>query len=99
MDDKTKEQVNEAESETPPEPTNEGFDIDQYKKNLEDNSVSEEILQYQSLIENQDQLINNLRDEIKTLKERNLSLAQAVSTVDTSKPQSATDILASAFLK
>lgn len=74
------------------------FNIEQYEKNLEDNSVSEETLRYQTLIKNQDQLISNLRDEIKTLKEKNLNLASSVSTVDTQKPQSTTDILASAFL-
>ncbi len=78
---------------------NEEFNIDEYEKNLEDNSVSEETLRYQTLIKNQDQLIKNLREEVKTLKEKNLNLASSVSIVDTQqKPQSTTDILASAYL-
>lgn len=76
----------------------EEFDLDKYEKNLEDNSISEETLRYQTLIKNQDQLIADLRSEIKTLKEKNLTLATSVSMVDTQKPQSTTDILASAFL-
>ena len=77
----------------------EQFDISKYEKNLEDNSTSEEILRYQTLIKNQDQLIATQREENKLLKEKNLSLATSMSTVDNAqKPQSTEDILAAAFL-
>lgn len=85
----TEEENNTAEN---------SFNIEEFEKNLEDNSVSETELRYQNLIQKQDQLINNLRKEITSLKEKNLNLATSVSTIDTTKPQTTEDILAKNFL-
>ena len=101
MDNEIKSPENENVEELPEDTTSntsEEFDLDKYEQNLEDNSISDTELRYRNLIEKQDQLIKNLRRENNALKERNLSLATSVSTVDTTKPQTTEDILAKSFL-